>query len=643
MLNRRIKITRHPSVRAAAVETLEPRRLLSAAGADPIAFPLNVSAGATPAAGTLADGTTSPQSAVFTPAQIRSIYGINNIKLNGVSGTGAGQTIAIVTAYDDPDLVSSTASNFSSSDLHVFDQEFGIADPPAFTKIEQTIDGANPTPDTAWAEEASLDVEWAHAVAPAASIDLVEANTAAASELLNYGVKTAADLPGVSVVSMSFGFSEFAGETSYDSDFTTPAGHTGVTFVSSTGDSGVPGTYPAFSPNVLAVGGTHLIAPNGTYSSESVYSSSGGGISSYEPKPSYQSSVTQSASQRTIPDVSIDGDPNTGVDVYDSYNGGYAGRWYQIAGTSFSSPAWAGLIAIANQGRAGVGLSPLIGKTQTLPAIYSASTSDFHDVTSGSNGYSAGPGYDLASGRGTPIANLLVPAIAGVSSSGSGGGSGGSNGTASIAGEVYVDSNANGKLDSGEAGLSGVELYIDLKQTGSLTGGDPTYTTGSGGTYSFTGLAAGVWQIREILPSGYKLTNPSVGFFDITVQNGWHITGENFGNQKTTTTPTVVCSVSGYVYTDTNGDKKMDDGETGLAGVTLFIDTNGDGKLDDGETSVVTNSAGYYSFSFSTPGVYKVVEVVPSGKHLTNPTVGYYDITLEKNWYVTGENWGNLA
>ena len=106
--------------------------------------------------------------------------------------------------------------------------------------------------------EEALDVEWAHAIAPGASIVLIECNSAGLQDLLDAGARTAASLPGVSVVSMSFGSSEFASEQSFDGDFTTPSGHQGVTFVASTGDSGSPGEYPACSPNVMAVGGTSL-------------------------------------------------------------------------------------------------------------------------------------------------------------------------------------------------------------------------------------------------------------------------------------------------------------------------------------------------------------------------------------------------
>ena len=112
-----------------------------------------------------------------------------------------------------------------------------------------------------------------------------------------------------------------------------------------------------------------------------------------------------------MPDVAWDADPNTGVAMYDSYdNTDGIGAWYEIGGTSVAAPSWSGLIAIANQGRAIEGVGSLDGPTQTLPAIYYASPADFNDITKGSNGgFSAGPGYDEVTGRGTPKAPLLVP------------------------------------------------------------------------------------------------------------------------------------------------------------------------------------------------------------------------------------------
>ena len=130
----------------------------------------------------------------------------------------------------------------------------------------------------------------------------------------------------------------------------------------------------------------------------------------YESEPAYQQGV-QSTGHRTIPDVAFDADPNTGVPVYDSFN--RTSPWLQVGGTSLAAPCWAGLIAIANQGRVAAGGTTLDGASQTLPALYSLPSSAFHDITSGSNGNSSAPGYDQVTGLGTPQANVLVPALAG--------------------------------------------------------------------------------------------------------------------------------------------------------------------------------------------------------------------------------------
>jgi len=179
----------------------------------------------------------------FTPAQIAQAYGINSIKFGSVVGNGAGQTIAIVNAYDNPDLVSSTDPNFDNSDLHKFDVQFGLNDPPSFTKVNQTGGTTYPAQSpagtdttTSWAGEADLDVEWAHAIAPQANILLVEADSGSLLDLIGNpstdtggAVDYARHAAGVSVVSMSFGVSEFGdgtvqgSETSYDTFFTTPS------------------------------------------------------------------------------------------------------------------------------------------------------------------------------------------------------------------------------------------------------------------------------------------------------------------------------------------------------------------------------------------------------------------------------------
>jgi hypothetical protein len=262
-----------------------------------------------------------------------------------------------------------------------------------------------------------------------ANILLVEANSFSPTDI-GAAVDYARNTTGVVAVSMSFFISqEYSGESSFDSHFTTPAGHAGgaglpggVTFVAASGDTGVPAAYPATSPNVLSVGGTTLtLKSDGTWVSETGWSigsdspycsscASGGGISSIEPEPSYQSGV-QTTGRRTVPDVAYGSDPSTGVAIYDSYTYGAATPWTMNAGTSAAAPQWAALIAIADQGLAAASKGSLDGPGQTLPQIYSLPGADFHDITSGNNGYSAGAGYDLVTGRGSPIANLVVNSL----------------------------------------------------------------------------------------------------------------------------------------------------------------------------------------------------------------------------------------
>jgi subtilase family serine protease len=348
----------------------------------------------------------------MSPSQLRHAYGMDKVSFGSIAGDGTGQTIAIVDAYNDPDIV---------ADFNTFNQTFFPGQPvPTLTIIGE--DGSSNLPGTdpagrgrSWAVETSLDVQWAHVMAPMANILLVEANSASDPDLYA-AINTARGYSGVCVVSMSWAGPETFLESSHDSRFTAPPGHVGETFVASSGDTGGVVTYPAASPNVLSVGGTTLrVDSSGNYVSETGWSSSGGGLSAYEPQPSYQKGVVpQSNTQRAVPDVADDADPNTGVAIIDSWDYGASTPWGQIAGTSLTAPLWAGLIAVVDQGRTIDGLGTLDGATQTIPAIYSLPAADFHDITAGNNGYPATTGYDLVTGRGTPIANLLVPDLVGV-------------------------------------------------------------------------------------------------------------------------------------------------------------------------------------------------------------------------------------
>ena len=210
--------TRSRHARARTIEELENRMLLSGSVQfDHVLF--GPPTAAPNVAITPATGSRSPYG--YSPAEIRSAYGVDSIQLGSVVGDGSGQTIAIVDAYDDPGLVSSTASNFLTSDLHLFDVQFGLPDPPSFLKLDEYGGTNYPStdprgPGNSWAVEESLDVEWAHVIAPEANIVLVEANNACFSGSyyqplggdLVTAVGTAAKLPGVSVVSMSWGISE---------------------------------------------------------------------------------------------------------------------------------------------------------------------------------------------------------------------------------------------------------------------------------------------------------------------------------------------------------------------------------------------------------------------------------------------------
>lgn len=356
---------------------------------------------------------TSPSG--YDPQTILTAYGFNNLSCTHTTTTdwtdtnlcGHGQTIAIVDAYDDPNI---------ASDLQTFDSQYGLPSCPAgscFVKLEPQ---GTPTTNSGWALEISLDVEWAHAIAPGAKIILVEAANSNLGNLLS-AVDTAVG-QGAQQVSMSWGGSEFSSESSYDYHFNSAT----TSFFASSGDSGSGVEYPAASPYVISVGGTTLnVDSSGNYVNESAWSGSGGGVSAYELKPSYQNNF-QPYSGRAIPDVAYDGNPNTGVAVYDSVP--YFGQsgWFEVGGTSVGAPQWTGISAIVNSGNAKLA-STSFGTSNAFYGAASGAESNppttpyitnYHDITTGSNGNcgsicNAGSGYDEVTGVGSPQSNNLVP------------------------------------------------------------------------------------------------------------------------------------------------------------------------------------------------------------------------------------------
>jgi len=326
-------------------------------------------------------GGASAQPKGLSPEQIKRAY---NLPTKGGSGV-----IAIVGAYDDAAI---------ENDLNVFSKKFQL---PACTTAngcfkKHLMGTAKSSGD--WSLETSLDVEWAHAIAPQAKILLVAAKTPSGANLLA-ALDYARQQAGVVAISMSWGGAEFPEETSLDSHF--QAANKKITFFASSGDDGTGVSWPAVSPYVVAVGGTRLnFYAQGNFKSETAWSGSGGGISAYESEPKYQSaySLPKAQGQRAIPDVSYDADPASGVSGY--YSGGTAPNgWFVIGGTSAGAPQWAGIKAL---GLAADNVKFYADKASAKNSSY------FRDIKSGSNGdcgyyCAARQRYDYVTGLGSPL------------------------------------------------------------------------------------------------------------------------------------------------------------------------------------------------------------------------------------------------
>ncbi len=260
-----------------------------------------------------------------------------------------------------------------------------------------------PATDGDWGLETSLDVEWAHAIAPRARIILVEASDASLGAMFRAVRVAAAAHPAA--VSLSWGAGEFSGETFYDRYCAV----SGTVCVASSGDNGYPGIYPAASRHAIAIGGTSLtLGSGGSVTAEVAWSGSGGARSWFEQVPPSQRGVVR-GSRREFPDVSYDADPQTGVPVYDSVpDGGQAG-WWQVGGTSLGSPSWSAILADAGQLRAAAGKAPLTAAGFAVQrALYGLPAASIADITAGpANGFcpagcQAAPGYDEVTGIGSP-------------------------------------------------------------------------------------------------------------------------------------------------------------------------------------------------------------------------------------------------
>jgi hypothetical protein len=311
----------------------------------------------------------------YGPADLRSAY---NITTNGTT------TIAIVDAYGYPN---------AEQDLAVYRSQYGL--PPCttangcFRKVNQSGQQTNyPSTDTGWSQESALDLDMASAMCSGCKLVLVEATSPTFANLAA-AVRTAGSISGVTVISNSYGGSE-AGSTTYEASYNQP----GKAVTVSTGDNGYGVQFPASSPHVIAVGGTHLVrAANSRGWSETAWSSGGSGCSTVYAKPGFQ--TDPSCAKRIEADVSAIGDPATGVAVYGPTSRRGSG-WMVFGGTSVSAPLIGGIYGVT-------------GHTPTGAATIYQNANELNDVTSGSNGSCSGTyfctakvGYDGPTGLGTP-------------------------------------------------------------------------------------------------------------------------------------------------------------------------------------------------------------------------------------------------
>jgi subtilase family serine protease len=318
----------------------------------------------------------------YGPADLLAAYSLPATA--GATWAWNGRTIAIVDAYDAPT---------AEADLGVYRTQFGL---PActtangcFRKVNQT-DGSNPPrANGGWAQEISLDLDMASAICPNCKILLVEASSASFNNLAA-AVDEAAKL-GATVISNSYGGSEFSSEASYEGHYN----HPGIAITVSSGDAGYGVEFPAASQFVTAVGGTRL-SRSGSGFTETAWCGAGSGCSEYISKPCWQTDA--GFARRTVADVSAIADPNTGVAVYDSYSYRGSAGWMVFGGTSVAAPIIASVDALAGN-----------TSSMTYGSFPYGHTSSLHDVTSGSNGScgssylcTAKVGYDGPTGLGTP-------------------------------------------------------------------------------------------------------------------------------------------------------------------------------------------------------------------------------------------------
>lgn len=359
------------------------------------------------------------------PSMLRTAYGFSKLFQSGVNGTG--QTVVIVDACGYSSI---------SSDLQTFDSQFHLPN-PKFNVIDVEGKITNSTCESEWSVETALDVEWAHVVAPGASIDLLLTVNAGAQAMydawtysldhnLGNQISNSWGGAGCGVKGCNNTIGEGIGPCTLTNGtqgvhvtrILSEAAKQNVTILAAAGDYGAWGIdhaeemVPADCPGVLTIGGTALIVQSdGKYVTEIGWSGSGGGYVTAPKEPSYQKEAKIKDKFGTLakPDVAADASCSTPVWVY------VEGSWDGICGTSVATPLWSGFMADVNQIRADNGFSPAGFVNPFLyTVVYTNSTlykNDFHDIKTGSNGWTAGKGWDPVTGLGSFVAPNLAQTL----------------------------------------------------------------------------------------------------------------------------------------------------------------------------------------------------------------------------------------
>ncbi|MDT4992964.1 MAG: hypothetical protein QOH97_2856 [Actinoplanes sp.] len=591
----------------------------------------------------------------YGPADLRSAY---QLPTDG----GAGATVAIVDAFDGPT---------AEADLAIYREQYGLAPCTTangcFRKVDQRGGTTYPAPEQGWAAEIALDLDMVSAVAPAAHILLIEADSssfdnlgAAVDEAVALGAKFVTNSYGTSY-SPTPGSGEDPTEvTDYDAHYN----HPGVAVTVASGDSNYGVSYPAASPYVTAVGGTALhTADNERGWTESVWHNGSGGPGSgcsvYEAKPAFQSDT--GCAKRAVTDVSAVSDPATGVAVYQNFGG--VGGWAVYGGTSAASPIIAGVYAVAG--------TPIAG---TYPNSYPYDrASALFDVTVGMNGTcspaylcTAGAGYDGPTGLGTPAGSTAFGSgphgqVLGTVTDAHGAPIAGARVTAGV---YKIDTDANGAYDlhlpvgtydvtASAYGYrtkttSGVVVAENAKVTENFALATVPRATVSGVVTDGSGHGWPLYAKITVdgVPGGPVFTDPDTGHYSLSLPQDQtytlHITPAYDGYQAVTQTVTVgtsapttnvavpinvvTCTAPGYKLI-ADGSTQPFDAPTAPAGWTV---TNNGGIgvwqfTDDGHRGNNTGGTGGFAIVDSD----RMGSGVTQDTTLTSPAI---DVTSANQW-----------